>query len=141
MVRRIVPRQTFRYGAVGGVNLLYGIVQYWFIYNYVLFQGDVDMGFITISAPICAFLLNFIITFFTGFYLVRTIAFEESEVRGRVQIMRYAMVVALNVMINYFGLKLLVEVLDIFPSVSNAIIQVVTVNVSFVFNKYFTFKA
>lgn len=140
-IRKIMKLQTFRYAFVGGANLLYGIVQYWFIYHFVLFQTDVDLGFMVMSAPVVALLINFVITFFTGFFLVREIAFDESEVRGRTQLLRYAMVVALNLGINYGGIKLLVEVMGIYPSVSNALIQIITVNVSFLINKYFTFKA
>lgn len=141
MIRKVMKLQTFRYAFVGMLNLFYGVVQYWFIYNYLLFQQDVDLYVVTISAPVFALLLNFVITFFTGFFLVREIAFDESKVRSRTQLFRYAMVVALNLCINYGGIKLFVEVLAIYPSVSNALIQVITVNVSFLINKHFTFKA
>ncbi|MFI3295150.1 MAG: GtrA family protein [Rikenellaceae bacterium] len=133
--------QTFRYASAGTINLVYGIVQYWFIYNYILFQNDVDLGFTVVSAPVFTFLLNFVITFFTGFFLVRTLAFEGSTVRSHTQMFRYLIAVGINLCINYFGIKLFVETWSVFPSVSNAIIQVITINVSFLVNKHFTFKA
>lgn len=139
---RFIPLQTFRYGAVGGVNMVYGIVQYWVIYNFILHQHDINLlNIVVVSAPVMAFLMNFVITFFTGFYLVKHIAFEESQVKSHVQMIRYGMVVVMNLGINYGGIKLFVEVCNFYPTISNALIQIITVNVSFLINKYFTFKA
>lgn len=137
---RLIPLQTFRYGLVGGLNAGYGIIQYWFIFNFILDQKDVDLGFVVISAPIFAFLINFVITFFTGFWLTKNIAFAKSIVRTRTQMLRYLCVVAANVAINYFGLKLMVEQFDVFPSIANACVQIVTITFSFLMNKFFTFQ-
>ncbi|MEG1607350.1 MAG: GtrA family protein [Mucinivorans sp.] len=137
---RFIPRQTFRYAVVGGANVAYGIVQYWFIYNFLLNQENVDFGIVVISAPIMSFLINFVITFFTGFWLTRNIAFDKSTVRGRIQLVRYAMVVALNVGINYLGLKLLVETCGFYPSIVNAFMQLLTVSVSYLSGRFYTFR-
>ena len=45
------------------------------------------------------------------------------------------MVVVLNIVIKYSGLKLLVEVIGVYPSISNAILTVVTVVVSYLLQK------
>lgn len=139
-LRRIVPQETFRYAFVGGLNLLFNLVLYWFCYNYILKQQDTDFGIVVVSAPILAFLITFVITFFTGFYLARNIAFGKSEVHGGKQLFRYAQVVAINIAINYFGLKLLVEVLGFYPSLSNAAIQIVTVTFSYLAQRFYTFR-
>lgn len=139
-LRRFVPQETFRYAFVGGLNLLFNMVLYWFCYNFVLDQQDTDFGFVVVSAPILAFLITFVVTFFTGFYLVRNVAFGKSEVHGARQLFRYAQVVAINIGINYFGLKLLVEALDFYPSLSNAAIQVVTVTFSYLAQRFYTFR-
>lgn len=130
---------TFRYGMVGGLNLLFGIVEYWFIYNYILFQKDVNLGFVVISAPIFAFLLNFVITFFTGFWLMRNVTFTRSHLSSMRQIVRYGIVVAINIAVNYFGLKSLIS-LGVFPSIANVIIQPVTVLISYFLNRHYSFR-
>lgn len=139
-LRRIIPQETFRYAFVGGLNLLFNLVLYWFCYNYILKQQDTDFGIVVVSAPILAFLITFVITFFTGFYLARNIAFGKSEVHGGKQLFRYAQVVAINIATNYFGLKLLVEALNFYPSLSNAAIQVVTVTFSYLAQRFYTFR-
>ncbi len=141
---RFIPRETFRYGAVGGLNLLFGSVLYWFIFNFPMgnWWGDASekVYFGIVTAPILAFLITFAITFFTGFYLVRTVAFGTSQVRGRRQLFRYAQVVAVNLLINYAGLHLLIKVWDFYPTLSYVMIQLVTVIFSYVAQRFYTFK-
>lgn len=139
-IRRIIPLETFRYGLMGGANLLLSMVLYWACFHFVLHKQDTDFGVVVISAKTLAFLISFVITFFTGFFLVRMVAFCESQVRGRRQLFRYAQVVAVNVAINYFGLELLVDVLGFYPSPSYAALQVVTVLFSYLAQRYYTFK-
>lgn len=139
-LRRIVPQETFRYGFVGGLNLLLNFVLYYVIYNWVLGQRDTDFGIVVVSAPILAFLVTFVITFFTGFYLARNVAFGRSTVHGGRQLFRYAQVVAVNIGINYFGLRLLVHVLGFYATPSYAALQVVTTAFSYLAQRYYTFK-
>jgi len=136
---QFIPLQTFRYGAAGGLNVLLSMVLYWFIFNYVLHQQDTDFGIVVISGYILAMLITFVITFFTGFYLTRTVAFGDSTVRGHVQIFRYAQVVVVNLLINYFGLKLLNGVCGFYPSPSYAVLQIVTVTFSYLAQRHYTF--
>lgn len=139
-IRRFVPIETFRYALMGGSNLLLGMVLYWFCFHFVLQKQDTDFGIVVISAKTLAFLISFVVTFFTGFFLVRTVAFSESQVRGRKQLFRYAQVVALNVAINYFGLELLVDRLGFYPTPSYASLQIITVLFSYLAQRYYTFK-
>lgn len=137
---RMIPQQTFRYAAVGGGTALLNMFLFWFSFHFVLGKQDTDLGIVVISAPIMAFLIAFVITFFLGFYLQRNIAFSGSVLRGRVQLMRYGQVVVINLLINYFGLKLLVEVLEFYPSISFALIQGITIAFSYISQRCYTFK-
>ncbi len=141
LFRRVFDLKTFRYAFVGGINLAFGIVLYWVLFNFVLQKEDTNIfGVVTISAPILAFLINFIVTLLSGFWLTRTVAFEDSSLKGRVQLLRYCIVVAVNLAINYFGLKLLVEVMELYPTPSYLALQILTVVVSYLASRYYTFK-
>lgn len=138
---RFVPLNTFRYAVVGGANALFNMVLYWFCYNYILHQEDTNFGFVVISAATLSFFITFVITFCSGFWLTRNIAFAGSALRGREQAFRYAQVVTTNIAINYFvGLQLFVKVLGIYPSISNASIQVITIIFSYLMQRFYTFK-
>lgn len=140
-LRRFIPQETFRYAFVGGLNLLFNLVLYWFVFNYVLRKQETSFGgIVVVSAPIFAFLITFVITFFSGFYLARNIAFGRSEVRSTGQLFRYAQVVAVNIAINYFGLKLLVEICGFYPSPSYAAIQIIAIVFSYLAQRYYTFR-
>lgn len=138
---RFIPCETFRYAAVGGINLGFGVVLYWGLFNFVLQKQDTDFGIVTVSAPILAFLINFVITFFSGFWLTRSVAFSSSVIHRGKQIFRYAQVVAVNVAVNYFGLKLLIEVFEFYPTPSYMSLQIVTVAISYIASKYYTFRS
>lgn len=137
---RSIPLNTFRYAAVGGLNMGFNLILYWFCFNYILCKEDTDFGLVVVSAPILSFLITFVVTLVTGFWLTRNIAFKQSELRGRTQLFRYAQVVSVNVLINYLGLKLLVGVCGFYPSLSYASIQIVTITFSYLMQRFYTFK-
>lgn len=136
----IMPIQTFRYAATGGANTAFDIVLYFVFYNFVLQKELVDLGFIAISPHIAAFFMSFAITFPTGFLLAKFITFTESELRGRVQLFRYGLTVLMSIFLNYIFLKLFVEYIGIYPTVSKIITTGIVIVFSFLSQKYFTFK-
>lgn len=139
-IRRVLPLQVFRYAAAGGMNMALDIVLYFIVFNFVLHQNDLNLHIVVISPEIAAFLIVFPITFLTGFWLAKNIAFQNSILKTRTQSTRYFMVVLMNILIKYWGIKFFVDVIGIFPSVSNAITTVITVIFSYLMQNYFTFK-
>lgn len=139
--RKIVPYQLFRYGAAGGGNMVFDWVLYFIFYNFVFCHNIFYIGSIAISAHIASFLVTFPITFFSGFWLSRYVSFKESELRGRVQLIRYLMVVVGCILLNYVCLKFFVEVCHFYPTPSKMLTTVITTAFSFLSQKYFTFKA
>ena len=68
------------------------------------------------------------------------VTFSVSEIKGRIQLVRYAAVFFINLTISYLGLKLLVEQVGFYPTPSNILVSVVTVGISYFSQKYFTFR-
>lgn len=135
----LVPYQTFRYGLCGGANTALDIFLYFIFYNFVLQKQMAHLGFITISPYIAAFLIVFPITFSTGFLLAKYITFTQSTLRGRIQLMRYGIIVMFSIFLNYVFLKILVEVFHIYPTPSKIIITGFVVVFSYFSQKHFTF--
>lgn len=138
--KSIIPKETFTYAITGGANTALDIFLYFICYNFVLNKQIVNMGFVSISPHIAAFLIVFPITFITGFLLAKYITFTSSPIKGRTQLYRYMITVAGAIFLNYILLKVLVEYLYIWPTVSKMITTLIVVIYSYLMQRYFTFK-
>lgn len=142
--KKLVPEQLFRYAVCGGGNTLLDWVLYFLIYNYGVGH---DLQYFTIAGHefcmtphITTLCIVFPITLFTGFWLNKYVTFTGSNLRGARQLGRYILIVCLNLLINYFGLKLCVDILGWYPTPSKMFITCITVIVSFIGQKYFSFR-
>ncbi|HUR10460.1 MAG TPA: GtrA family protein [Flavitalea sp.] len=139
--RKFMPLQTFRYAACGGGNTLLDLALFYVFYHYVLRERIVYLPVVAISPYIAAFLLAFMVSFPTGFYLNRHIVFPGSTLRGRVQLMRYLMLVIVCIVLNYIFIKLFVEQFHIYPTIAKLLTTVIVVSFSYLTQKHFTFRA
>ena len=144
-----MSEQLFRYAACGGGNLVLDWVLYFFIYNFVIGHDLVYLNLqifklsnlqICLTPHIATLCIVFPITLLTGFWLQKYVTFSQSELNSWRQLGRYILIVALNLAINYFGLKLCVETLGWYPTPSKMAITLVTVAISYIGQKYFTFR-
>lgn len=137
---KLFSRQLFRYAACGGANLVFDWFLYFVFYNFVVGHNNVELCFLTLTPHIATLCIVFPITLLTGFYLNKYVTFQQSSVRTRKQLMRYMSVVFVNLAINYFGLKLFVEVFNIWPTVSKILVTLITVLISYFTSKYYSFR-
>ena len=140
LFRRFIPIQLYRYGACGASNIVFDWLLYFLVYNYIFKYRFIDLGIISLKPHISAFVLIFPVTTFSGFLLQKYVTFTASDLRGRVQLIRYLMIVAVNLLINYFGLIFFVDGLHFYPTPSRMLITIVTVICSYLGQKKFTFK-
>ena len=138
--RKLVPLQTFRYIACGGGNTLLDVVIYFISYNYILQKQNLHTPFVVISPYIAAFLIAFVVSFPTGFYLNRNVVFTGSTLKGGVQLFRYFLLVVICIILNYIFIKLFVEQFHFYPTISKIFTTVIVVSFSFITQKHFTFK-
>ena len=146
---RCFSPQLFRYAACGGGNMVLDWVLYFLIYNFVIghqllyitlpFREGLGVGF-CITPHIATLCIVFPITLLTGFWLNKYVTFTQSNLRGSKQLMRYIAIVALNLAVNYFGLKLCVECVGWYPTPSKMIITLITIAISYFGQKYYSFR-
>lgn len=139
--------QLFRYAACGGGNMVLDWVLYFLIYNFVIghqllyitlpFRDGVGFCITPHIATLC---IVFPITLLTGFWLNKYVTFTQSNLRGSKQLMRYIAIVALNLAVNYFGLKLCVEYFGWYPTPSKMLITLITIAISYFGQKYYSFR-
>ncbi len=137
---RWIDQQTFRYLACGGSNTLLDILIYFISYNFILQKEPVLFAGMTIGAHIAAFIMSFSISFPLGFALSKYVVFTESNLRGRVQLFRYAVLVGMCILLNYVFLKLFVEYFHFFPTPSKALTTAIVAVFSYISQRNFTFK-
>ncbi|QJB33754.1 GtrA family protein [Chitinophaga oryzae] len=137
---RVMPRQTFRYLACGGGNTAMDILLYFICYNFVLQKEMIHLPFIDISAHIAALFMSMAVTFPTGFLLSKYVVFSESNLRGRVQLFRYFLLVGICILLNYFLMKLFVDRLHFYPTIGKIFTTALVVIFSYLTQKKFTFK-
>ena len=138
--RKFLPLQTFRYAACGGANTFLDIFLFFIAYNFVLHKQDFHLGFMTFKPHVAAFFLSFIVSFPTGFMLMRHVVFPESTLHGRVQLLRYFLMVLICIVLNYIFLRIFVEHFHLYPTVSKIITTAIVVSFSYITQKKYTFK-
>lgn len=135
-----MPIRTFRYAACGGGNMLLDIFIYYISYNFILQKQILDVGFIAFKPHIAALWIAFCVSFPVGFLLSKYVVFTTSELRGRVQLFRYLLIVAVNLVLNYVFLKVMVEYMSFYPTIARIFTTCIIVTFSFLSQKHFTFK-
>lgn len=132
--------QFFRYGVTGSLNLAFDWTLYFLIYNFLLRHRMLRLGIVTLSSHIGTMALKIPVILLSGFLLQKYVTFSDSSLNKRVQLTRYAIVFLINLLINYLGLKMLVDGLDFWPTPSNVMLSVLTVFISYFSQKWYTFK-
>lgn len=139
--KRFLSRQNYYYAAVGGANMVLDLLLYFISYNYIfkkeIFQVTEHLAF---EPYIAAFIFAFIITFPLGFALSKYIVWSESNIKGRIQLFRYFLLVITNIFLNYILLKFFIETCHLFPTVSKLLTIIIVVTFSYLTQKHFTFR-
>jgi putative flippase GtrA len=138
--RKFIPHDTFRYAACGGSNVVLDNFLFYITYNFILQKNVVHLKIVAISPYQASNMMVFPITFFTGFMLSKYITFSQSELRGRVQLMRYGFTVLVCFLLNYILIKIFVEQFGFYPTASKILTSALVVFYSYFSNKHYTFR-
>lgn len=142
---RIMPLQLFRYAVCGGANMVLGMLLYPILYNLVFKQYSfIETSIWSIRLVFkpenAALLCNFLVTLPLGFYLSMYVVFPGSNLRRRVQFIRYFIVAIINLILNYLLMKMFVRVLGWYPTPSYWTTVVLVVTFTYFVQRNFTFR-
>ncbi|MEO6452697.1 MAG: GtrA family protein [Ginsengibacter sp.] len=135
-----MPRQTFRYAVCGSSNMILDIVVYYISFHFILNEQILDLRFIAFEPYTAALWIAFMFSFPVGFLLSKYIVFNNSFLRGRVQFIRYMLIVAINLVLNYSILKVLIEYMNFYPTIARIFAAAFIVSFSYISQKHFTFR-
>ena len=139
-LQKILSQQVFRYLVCGAATAALDAVWYYIIYHYVVCEQFIDLNIVTISPHIAALCIVFPITFFTGFWLNRNVAFRVTHLSSLPQLTKYALTVVGSILLNYVCMKLLVEACHIWATPSKMMTTAICAIYSFLVGRYFTFR-
>ena len=139
--QKIFSREIFRYAACGGTNMVLDLVWYFVIYHFVVAERYIDLGFVVMSPHVASLIVVFPITFFTGFWLNRNVAFRAVQAKTLPQILRYALTVVGSILLNYLCMKLFVEWCGVWATPSKMLTTLVCAIYSYLAGRYYTFTA
>ncbi|HTO38776.1 MAG TPA: GtrA family protein [Brumimicrobium sp.] len=136
-----LSKQNYYYAAIGGANMVLDLFLYFIAYHYIFKKQVVQVTeFLAFEPYIAAFIFAFLITFPTGFLLSKYIVWTESNIRGRIQLFRYLLLVIANIILNYVLLKFFIEICHIYPTPSKLLTIIIVVTFSYLTQKHFTFR-
>lgn len=139
--RRIMNLQTFRYAASGGGNVLLGFLIFTISFKYIFLEKEFDFGFYALKGHTAALFLSFCVTFPIGFFMSKYVVFNDSAIKGHVQLFRYFMICMFNLALNYILLKIFIERLHLDEIFSQVMTVVIVVVFSYLAQRNFSFKA
>lgn len=140
LFRRWLPLKTYRYAVCGGSNLVFDICLYFIFYNFIFAKQNLDLYFVVLSPHIASLFFVFPITFTTGFLLNKFITFNESNLPWNVQFFRYLIVGVGALLLSYVCMKILVDLLEFYPTPSRFLTVIITVAYSYLLQNKFSFK-
>ncbi len=140
--RRVISRQLFGYLLCGGGNyIVLDALLYYLIYHHVVGERYINLcGEVVIAPHTASLIILFPITFLTGFWLNRNVAFDSTKREVTPQIMRYGVSVVGSLLVSYITLKLLVEQVGVWATPAKVISSTTTAIYSYLMARLYTFK-
>jgi putative flippase GtrA len=138
--RNLMPLRTFRYAVCGSVNTILSFIVYFIAFRYLLKEKNLHFDFYVFTPHAAALFISFLFSFPFGFFLLKYIVFTDSNMRGRLQLLRYFMIYLFNLALNYILLKVLVEILHIYPVTAQIFATIIIIIFSYLAQRHFTFK-
>jgi putative flippase GtrA len=138
--KKIMPLQTFRYAASGGVNTVFDISLFTLSYHFVFNKRNLGLGPLTLSPHIAALFFAFCFSLPSGFYLNRYIVFQNTGLQRHAQMVRYIAVALICVVFNYLFLKLFVDYFGWYATPSKILTTLLIIIFSYTSQTYFFFK-
>jgi len=141
LVNNLLRNKVVRYFFSAGTATVVDVSVYFTTYNYILRKTDIPfIGPFVLTAPMLSLVVSYSCGLFTNFFITRKLVFSESDLRGRKQLFRFVQVALLGLFMNYLFMKILVQVLEWYPTISWVISALSIGVMSYLFHKNYSFK-
>lgn len=138
--KKFVGQQTFRYAVCGGSNALLNLSIFSISYNLIFTKEVIFLLGFQATRYISAYLTALSISFPIGFCLNKYVVFQQSNLRGKTQFIRYASLAITNIFLDYALLHLLIGYFKLWATGSQAFIIILLSLISYLYQTYYSFK-
>lgn len=140
LAKKWVPVQTFRYIACGGSVTVLGLLVYFLSYNFLFKTDFIYVAGIQINRYIAAYIVSFCVSFPIGFFLSKFVVFQESHLKGRVQLFRFATLQGINIALNYVLLHFFAGFCGFWATPSQTLTTAFLAVFSYFFQRHISFR-
>ena len=142
LFKRFFDRTTYYYAVCGASNLVLSWFLFFIFFHYLFKKENWSLPLFnfTLSSYTMTAFLCFIISFSIGFTLLKYVVFTKSQLKGTIQLFRYATSAAITGFTSWILLKLLIESFHLFPSIANIVSSCIVVVISYLLQRKFSFR-
>jgi putative flippase GtrA len=142
LFKRFFDRTTYYYAVCGASNLALSWLLFFIFFHYFFKKENWSLPLVnfTLSSYTMTAFLCFIISFSIGFTLLKYVVFTKSQLKGTIQLFRYATSAAITGFTSWILLKLLIESFHLFPSIANIVSSCIVVVISYLLQRKFSFR-
>ena len=137
---RIINNKVIRFFLSAGVATLVDVLIYFGVINYILNYQRINIGSYSASAHNFSLCISYSCGVVVNFLLNKYAVFSESNIAGRKQFRRFALIAFLGFFANYALLRLFVEIVGFYPTPSRIASALSLGVASYYVHKLFTFK-
>lgn len=139
-LQRAINNKLLRFFLSAGIATLIDVIIYFLIINYIIDHQRVYISEYSASAHTFSLCISYSCGVVVNFILTKYAVFSESEVAGRRQFRRFALIAFLGFFANYGLLRVFVEIFGLYPTISRIISALSLGVASYYIHKLFTFK-
>lgn len=137
---KFLQNKVFRFFFSAGIATLADVIIYFVTFSYILERQAVHLLKTRITAHEFSLMISYSCGVIINFFLTKYAVFTESNLAGRKQFFRFALIAGIGFFANYSLLRLFVEVFDFVPTVSRVFSALSLGVASFYIHRLFTFK-
>jgi putative flippase GtrA len=138
LVKNILQVKAFRFILSGGTATMVDVGTYFICLHYI-FKAPINIFGLKASIPVISLMVSYSTGFLTNFIISKLFVFQGSDLRTRIQLLRFFMVAVAIFCMNYVIFKLLLN-FEIYPTVARLMSAAVVAFLSFLLHNSFTFK-
>ncbi len=141
MVRKVLNNKIVRYVFSAGTATAVDISVYFIFFNYIFQKQDIPILHLAVlSAPTASLIVSYTCGLITNFFITKYLVFNDSDLKGIHQLLRYVLVALVILILNYFLMSFLIKVLNWYPTIARIISALSIGILSFVIHKFYSFK-